>query len=299
MSRFARRQQAPRTVDLLTVGENGDPEILRVTLRRITNAQAAEHGLHRLLVMAEADRQRPAHTPSVVRRAEQILAQLAGVRSDLGAYAAEAIAAARQHIEATDARLVSEGIEGATHPDRQEEVLSAYADGSHPDGLIRLLLAERRLVRESAAAEVQVAQHEVQRLASMARQVGTAGTRAGAEQRAAIVCAAVTHLQTLVPVEGIEALDPGVPEHWRPHPDEPAPLPVQLVLEGPADEESTPARWPLTIFSSSEISTLAEAAYLHAVGGEEGRAALQRFRQRSQADGRHVADVPRQGDHRG
>ena len=297
MSRFARRRQRPKTVDLLTAGENG-PELLRVTLRRISSADAAQHGLHRILVLAEVTKQSPAHTPQVVREAQRLVARLKGVRSDLSAYDGEQVQLARLHIDAVEfqltEQLTEEGLGGEVEnpqqrreqrEQRQARIQAAYESAAFPPALIRLLLAERKLAQQHSEAEHRIA---------------SAGSRAGAEQRAAIVCAAVTHTQTLVPVAGVEALDPDNPEHWQPHPLEPQPEPLQLVIDGEVDESSSPPRYPLAlVFTSSEIATLGEAAYLHAVGGQEGRAALERFRRATSAAGGAVAPEQRQGADRG
>lgn len=314
MSRFARRQLKSRTVDLLTVDDAGQPELLRVTIRRIDNAMAAAHGLHRLLVMGEAAKQRPAHTPEPVRRAELLANRLRGVRTDLVAYAessegeAEArpsiVDGARAAIEAVDLQLAEQLQTPAkgdpqSRAERQAMVDAAYLDTGYPAGLVRLLLAERELVYKFEQAEHEVSLISSGRLVGIARNIGTAGTTQAAEQRAAIVCAAVSHFQAFVVAAGVTRPDPGVPAHWVPHADEPAPVRVQLVREGNPDESAEPPIYPLTILTSSEVSTLAEQSYLHAVGGEEGKAALNRFRQQSPADGGNVANEPRQGNHRG
>lgn len=312
MSRFARRRQRPKTVDLLTAGEDG-PELLRVTLRRISSADAAQHGLHRILVLAEVTKQRPAHTPQVIREAQRLVGRLKGVRSDLSAYDGEQVKLARLHIDAVEfqltEQLTEEGSGGEVeHPQqrreqreqRQARIQAAYESAAFPPALIRLLLAERKLAKQHSEAEHRIAQHEVGKMAGLARAVGSAGSRAGAEQRAAIVCAAVTHTQTLVPVAGVEALDPDNPEHWQPHPEEPHPEALQLCIDGEVDESSSPPRYPLAlVFTSSEIAILGEAAYLHAVGGQEGRAALERFRRATPAAGGAVAPEQRQGANRG
>ena len=320
MSRFARRQLQSKTIDLLTVDDVGNPELLRVTIRRIDNAQAAEHGLQRLLVMGEAARQRPAHTPEPVRRAQHLASRLKGVRSDLAVYSEEkkegeegevhvrgpAVVAAREAIEAVDIQLAEahaaapdDDAPTLSRQEKQAAVEAAYLSTGHPAGLIRLLLTERDLLHKLRQAEHEVTLIHSGRMVGIARQIGSAGTKQGALQRAAIVCAAVTHFQTLVVAPGVTAPDVDVPEHWTPHPDEPQPERVQLVQTGEADEASTPKIYPLAVLTSSEVSTIAEAAYLHAVGGEQGKAALERFRQQSKADGRDVAAESGQGDHRG
>ena len=292
MSRFARRRKATRTVDLLIAGDGGQPEITRVTLRRINNAQAAVHGLERLLVMADVAKAQEPAKPAVVTKAERIAAQLAGIRSDLTVYSAAQQEQATAHIAALEAEQQRARSDG-----KRQALAEQLNNGTEeiPGALVRLLLQQRDLLRKKAAADHAVAAHEAGRLAAMARSIGKPRTQQAASDRAAIVCAAVTHHQSLIPNPQIERrdLDPDNPTHWIPHPETPQPEPVQLTTDRKQVNHET-GIWLLSeTHTSSEIALLAEVAYLHAVGGEEGRAALSRFRRQPPTARRDVS--PQQG----
>lgn len=312
MSRFARRRQVDKTVDLIVVGPEGGPEILRVTLKRISNAEAAGHGLERLMVMADVAKLETAHKPAVVKQAEDVAARLKATQSDLSAYTPEQTEAALEHILRAD-KALRENPE-YLHKEADEDLPQKQARAARqqrltdhyekvegiPPALIRLLLKRRKLLEEQQRAELAVTQHETGRLAGMARSIGKARTQQAATDRAAIVCAAVTHHQSLIPVDSINRanLDPTNPAHWQPHPDTPQPEPIQLTADENRVDEDAGIFLLSQVHTSAEIAILAEHAYLHAVGGEEGRAALARFRQGTPPDGGDVPDQPGQGaDH--